>query len=95
MCIVSRFRARKSNAPPSAALVEAEHLWGLEGEQDAVADLFFDLKEGVRANKSVDELAELVQVSPLTGKIRAPAMASADTGAGESGRTQPYAERSA
>jgi len=69
--------------------------WGLEGEQDAVADLFFDLKEGVRANKSVDELAELVQVSPLTGKIRAPAMASADTGAGESGRTQPYAERSA
>jgi len=76
-------------------LVEAEHLWGLEGEQDAVADLFFDLKEGVRANKSVDELAELVQVSPLTGKIRASAMASADTGAGESGRTQPYAERSA
>ena len=76
-------------------LVEEEHLWGLDGEQDAVADLFFELKEGVRANKSVDELAELVQVSPLTEKIRASAMASADTIAGEGGRAQPHAERSA
>ena len=76
-------------------LVEEEHLWGLDGEQDAVADLFFVLKEGVRANKSVDELAELVQVSPLTEKIRASAVASADTIAGEGGRAQPHAERSA
>ena len=60
-------------------LVEEEHLWGLDGEREAVANLFFELKEGVRANKSVDELAELVNVSPLIETIRAAAAVPVET----------------
>jgi len=60
-------------------LVEEERLWGLDAEREAVANLFFELKEGVRASKSVDELAELVNVSPLIETIRATAAAPAAT----------------
>jgi len=42
------------------------------------------LKEGVRANKSVDELAELVNVSPLIETIRAAAAVPFETMAGGS-----------
>jgi hypothetical protein len=67
-----------------SVLVEEEHLWGLDGEREAVANLFFELKEGVRANKSVDELAELVNVSPLIETIRATAAVSVETAVGGS-----------
>jgi hypothetical protein len=53
------------------SLVEEEHLWGLDGEQEAIANLFFELKEGVRTGQTDEELAELIQVSPLVDKIRA------------------------
>ena len=51
-------------------MVDDEHLWGLDGEQEGIANLFFKLKEGVRSSKSKEELAELVQLSPLVEKIR-------------------------
>jgi hypothetical protein len=62
-------------------LVEAERLQGLDGEREAVARLFFELKEAVRANKSVDELAELVNVSPLIETFRTAAAVPVETGA--------------
>jgi hypothetical protein len=65
-------------------LVEEERLLGLDGEREAVANLFFELKEGVRANKSVDELAELLNVSPLIETLRAAAAVPVETGAGGS-----------
>jgi len=65
-------------------LVEEERLGGLDGEREAVARLFFELKEAVRANKSVDELAELVNVSPLIETFRTVAAVAMDTGAGRS-----------
>ncbi|HWH70045.1 MAG TPA: metallophosphoesterase [Candidatus Sulfotelmatobacter sp.] len=58
-------------------LVENEHLWGLDGEQEVIANLLFDLKEGVRLNKSPEELAELVQVCPVIDKIQAALEAAA------------------
>jgi DNA repair exonuclease SbcCD nuclease subunit len=60
-------------------LVEEERLCGLDGEREAVASLFFELKEGVRTNKSMDELAELVNVSPLIERMRAVAAAPVET----------------
>jgi DNA repair exonuclease SbcCD nuclease subunit len=56
-------------------LVSGEHLWGLETEDEAIAGLFFELKEGVRRNQSVEELAERIQLSPLIAKIQAAASA--------------------
>ncbi|GEM_PF-417287 len=52
------------------ALVDEENLWGLDGEQEAITNLFFQLKEGVRAKNSADELAELIAASPLVEKIQ-------------------------
>ena len=70
-------------------LVEVEHLWGLEGEQEAAADLFFDLKEAVRANKSADELADRIRTSPLVERIRlASTAASAEPAAAAPGNTK-------
>jgi len=51
-------------------LVQDEHLWGLDGEQETIARLFFELKEGIRANRPVEHLTELIQLSPLIDKIR-------------------------
>jgi hypothetical protein len=51
-------------------LVADEHLWGLDGEQENIASLLFELKESVRADRSPDELAELIQASSLIEKIR-------------------------
>jgi predicted phosphodiesterase len=51
-------------------LVQDEHLWGLDGEQESIAGLFFELKEAIRANRPVEHLVELVQLSPLIDKIR-------------------------
>jgi DNA repair exonuclease SbcCD nuclease subunit len=51
-------------------LVESEHLWGLEGEQAAFADLFFELKESVRLGRPAREMAEAIRIHPLVEKIR-------------------------
>jgi DNA repair exonuclease SbcCD nuclease subunit len=53
-----------------SSLVASEHLWGLDGEEGSIANLFFELKEGIRKKKSEDELAEQIQLSPLIDKIR-------------------------
>jgi DNA repair exonuclease SbcCD nuclease subunit len=52
-------------------LVEEEHLWGLDGEQAAIANLFLELKEAVRNGRSEDEMAEQIQLSALIEKIHA------------------------
>jgi len=51
-------------------LVEEANLWGLDGEQETVANLFFDLKEAVRTGQPDDRLAEQIQLSPLIERIR-------------------------
>jgi DNA repair exonuclease SbcCD nuclease subunit len=51
-------------------LVDDDHLWGLDGEQQAAATLFFDLKEGVRQSRSTHELAEMIRTSGLVEKVR-------------------------
>ncbi len=56
-------------------LVEGENLWGLDGEQQTVADLFFDLKEAVRLGRSAHEIAETIRTQPLVEKIRAAQLA--------------------
>jgi DNA repair exonuclease SbcCD nuclease subunit len=60
-------------------LVEEERLRGLDEERETVANLFFALKEAVRTNKSVEELAELVNVSPLIETMRAAAAVTVET----------------
>jgi DNA repair exonuclease SbcCD nuclease subunit len=52
-------------------LVEEENLWGLEGHQDKFAELFFELKEGVKAGRSGEQLAEQISRSQLVELIRA------------------------
>ncbi|MEA3209817.1 MAG: repair protein SbcD/Mre11 [Chthoniobacter sp.] len=51
-------------------LVEGEHLWGLEGEQETAADLFYALKEAVRTGRLPQELADTICTSALVEKIR-------------------------
>ncbi|HYT60088.1 MAG TPA: hypothetical protein VEL06_07945, partial [Haliangiales bacterium] len=51
-------------------LVNEEHLWGLDGEQEAIANLFYDLKEAIHNGRSTQELAETIRSSPLVEKIR-------------------------
>lgn len=51
-------------------LVEGENLWGLDGEQPAVAQLFFDLKEAVRLGRPAREIAETIRTHALVEKIR-------------------------
>ena len=51
-------------------LVNEEHLWGLDGEQEAIANLFYDLKEAIHTGRSTQELAERIRTSPLVEKIR-------------------------
>lgn len=51
-------------------LVDAENLWGLDGEQPAFAGLFFDLKECVRLGRPAREMAEAIRLHPLVEKIR-------------------------
>jgi DNA repair exonuclease SbcCD nuclease subunit len=57
-------------------LIDGEHLWGLDGEQQAVANLFFDLKEAVRLGRPAREIAETIRTHPLVEKIRVVASAS-------------------
>ena len=52
------------------ALLQDEHLWGLDGEQETIARLFFELKEAVRANRPIEHLVELIQLSSLIDKVR-------------------------
>lgn len=49
--------------------VEEEHLWGLDGEQEAVANLFYELKEGILSRKSVEELAERIHSHALLDQV--------------------------
>ena len=51
-------------------LVDAENLWGLDGEQETVARLLFDLKEAIRTGHPARELAETIRTHPLVEKIR-------------------------
>jgi len=70
------------------SLVDDEHLWGLDGEQESIANLFFKLKEGVRSSKSKEELAELVQLSPLVEKIRTAPVSGEDAGSAAQRNTE-------
>jgi DNA repair exonuclease SbcCD nuclease subunit len=51
-------------------LIDAENLWGLDGEQPEFARLFFDLKESVRLARPAGEIAETIRTHPLVEKIR-------------------------
>lgn len=51
-------------------LVEPENLWGLDGQQDDFAALFYDLKEAVRAGKTGDDLADRINQSPLVSLVQ-------------------------
>jgi DNA repair exonuclease SbcCD nuclease subunit len=51
-------------------LVNEDALWGLDGEQERAATLFYDLKEAVRRGRSSNELTELICASPLIEKVR-------------------------
>ena len=52
------------------SLIAGEHLWGLDGEQENAADLFYNLKEGVHRGSSPQELAETIRASALVDKVR-------------------------
>lgn len=51
-------------------LVDQDHLWGLDGEQQAAASLFFELKEAIRQSRSTQELAEMIRANALVEKVR-------------------------
>jgi DNA repair exonuclease SbcCD nuclease subunit len=51
-------------------LVGKDPLWNLHEDDDQFVDLFFSLKEAVRAGKSSDEHAETILNSPLVAKVR-------------------------
>jgi DNA repair protein SbcD/Mre11 len=51
-------------------LVNEDPLWGLDGERERAATLFYDLKEAVRHGLSAHELTELICASPLIEKVR-------------------------
>ncbi|HEY0793894.1 MAG TPA: DNA repair exonuclease [Chthoniobacterales bacterium] len=51
-------------------LVDRKPLWGVEGHDADFAALFFELKEAVRAGKTGEELAELLNQSPLVELVR-------------------------
>jgi DNA repair protein SbcD/Mre11 len=52
-------------------LVDQDHLWGLDGEQQAAATFLFELKEAIRHGRSAPELAEMIRASALVEKVRA------------------------
>src|SRR6185436_18064401 len=52
------------------SLVNEKNLWGLEGREQDFADLFYQLKEAVRAGKTGEELAVLIGQSPLVDEIQ-------------------------
>ena len=51
-------------------LVNANNIWGLDGKQEEVAALFYELKETVRAGKTGEDLAERISQSPLVRLIQ-------------------------
>ena len=53
------------------ALIRDRNVLGLDGDQEEITTLFYQLKEAVRAKKSVEELAEMITVNPLVDKIQA------------------------
>jgi exonuclease SbcD len=52
-------------------LVDQDPLWGLDGEQQAAATFFFELKEAIRDGRSAPELAEMIRADSLVEKVRA------------------------
>jgi hypothetical protein len=52
-------------------LVNEDFLWGLDGEQQAAASFFFELKEAVRHGRTPAELAEMIRANSLVEKVRA------------------------
>ena len=51
-------------------LVSDQPLWGLQDEQQAFADLFYELKELVREGRTGEAIASQIGTSPLVEKIR-------------------------
>jgi exonuclease SbcD len=51
-------------------LVDQDNLWGLDGEQQMAAALFFELKEAVRQGRPTQELAEMIRGNSLVEKVR-------------------------
>jgi DNA repair exonuclease SbcCD nuclease subunit len=51
-------------------LVDKDHLWGLDGEQQTAATLFYELKEAIRQGRSTEETAEIIRTTPLLEKVR-------------------------
>ena len=54
-----------------AELVQEEPLWGLDAERPALADLFYELKEAVRAWRTAEEIAQTIDTHPLLETVRA------------------------
>ena len=51
-------------------LLQDQPLWGLEGEQESFAHLFYELKEGVAGNHAGEVLASQIAASALVEKVR-------------------------
>lgn len=51
-------------------LIDDDHLWGLDGEQQAAAGFFFELKEAIRHGRATEELAEMIRANSLVEKVR-------------------------
>jgi DNA repair exonuclease SbcCD nuclease subunit len=51
-------------------LVRDQAIWGLQDEQQAFADLFYELKESVRGGQTSEAIASQIGTSPLVEKIR-------------------------
>jgi len=71
-------------------LVNDQPLWGLQQESQDFADLFYELKESVRAGQTGDAIASLINTSTLVEKIRL-AAASALPGAPKETTAAPAA----
>ena len=69
-------------------LVAEQPLWGLQEEQQAFADLFYEIKEQVRKGETGEAIASRIATSPLVGKIQASAMAADSSAAGAASERQ-------
>ena len=52
------------------SLVEEKNPWGLEGREEQFTELFYQLKEAVRAGKTGEELAVLIGQGRLVDEIQ-------------------------
>jgi hypothetical protein len=58
-------------------LVDEQPLWGLQDEGQAFADLFYEIKELVRAGQTGEAIAGRIGISPLVEKVRLASATSA------------------